>query len=132
MRASLRREGALRVGLAARDQATQQAVELGRRRLRWLMAGGICALLGFGLIVMMVLIPLGKPSRFAIPQPAQTPIIQGIPPIEPFAPGVMVDPQGVPIDPPAHDAPNLPAQDAQPVELLPTAQMPAQAPVPRP
>src|SRR5262245_39750964 len=55
MREQLRREGALRAGQAAQDQATQQAIMLGQRRLRWLVIGGLCTLFGFGLMVMLVL-----------------------------------------------------------------------------
>lgn len=101
MHSQLRREGAMRASLAAQDLATRQAVELGRRRLRWLVIGGLCTVLGFGLFVMMVLVLAGKGGAFATTQPAAPqPMIEATPPFDSFAPGPMTDPQGVPIDPP--------------------------------
>jgi hypothetical protein len=97
MHSQLRREGALRASLAAQDQATRQAVELGRRRLRWLVVGGIGTLFGVGLFVIVVLMLFGIGGTFATAQPvvAPRPMIDAAP----LAPGVMVDPRGVPIDP---------------------------------
>jgi hypothetical protein len=101
MHTQLRREGAVRASLAAQDQATRSAVDLGRRRLRWLVVGGICALFGFGLIVGMALLMFGRSGTYSTVAPM--PVIQDTAPFDRMQPGTMVDPQGVPIDPPPPD-----------------------------
>jgi Putative zinc-finger len=125
MHAQLRREGTLRASTAARDQATHQAVELGRRRLRWLVVGGICTLFGFGLIMTMVFFLLGKPGEYATARPAPVRVIEDIPPVEQPPPGMM-------FGPPAPDAPMPPMNQAQSWPTVPTVVKPTVTAVPTP
>jgi hypothetical protein len=140
MREQLQREGTLRAGQAAHDHATQQAIALGQRRLRWLVIGGLCALFGFGLMVTLALSILrsasvrpGLPADFA-PTPVMSVIYpDGMPgvPIDPAveAAPTVIYPDGMPgiaIDPAVEAAPMDPAMYGQP------HQMPSGAPQPWP
>jgi hypothetical protein len=149
MREQLQREGALRAGQAAHDHATQQAIALGQRRLRWLVIGGLCTLFGFGLMVTLVLGILRAGSARPVPvELAPTPVISGIYPPEfmpvpppelmptpvisgihspDMMPGAAYDPQveAAPMDPEMHhQMPPMPPDAPQP---WPTA-----TPVPAP
>ena len=108
MRDQLRREGALRASLAAQDQATRQAIMLGQRRLRWLVVGGLCALFGFGLMMMLLPGILGSASvKPGLPADfAPTPVMSVIYPDG--MPGVPMDPavEAPPIDPAMYGEPH--------------------------
>jgi hypothetical protein len=83
MREQLQREGVLRAGQAVHDHATQQAIALGQRRLRWLVIGGMCTLFGFVLMVTLVLGIIRTGSSRPVPaELAPTPVISGIYPPE--------------------------------------------------
>jgi putative zinc finger protein len=100
MREQLQREGTLRASQATQDHATQQAIALGQRRLRWLVVGGLCTLFGFGLMVTLALGILRSASDRAIaPGFAATPVISGVYPPE-FMPDAPIDPavEAAPID----------------------------------
>ncbi|HET9221788.1 MAG TPA: zf-HC2 domain-containing protein [Roseiflexaceae bacterium] len=114
MREQLRREGALRASLAAQDQATQQAIMLGQRRLRWLVVGGLCALFGFGLMMMLLpgifgsaSVKPGLPADFA-----PTPVMSVIYPDG--MPGIAIDPavEAAPMDPAMYGEPHPMPPDA--------------------
>jgi hypothetical protein len=143
MRDQLRREGALRLGLAAQDQATRQAITLGQRRLRWLVVGGLCTLFGFGLLVALVLGSRGSPSvRPGTAELAPTPVISGIYPDG--MPGIPIDRalEAAPIDPAMYGEPHQmplgapidPAMYHQPAPAPPAAPQPwpTATPVPAP
>jgi predicted anti-sigma-YlaC factor YlaD len=86
MRDQLRREGVLRAGQAAQDQATRQAIVIGQRRLRWLVLGGLCMLFGLGLMMAMVLGIVGSASVKTIPGVEAAPVdpaLHGQPPLAP-------------------------------------------------
>jgi anti-sigma factor RsiW len=92
MHTQLRREGALRASLAAQDQSTRQAVDLGRRRLRWLVVGGLTAMLGFGFLVMMALMVFGV-SGSSAPAPMMQMAPTAVPPsFDSLAPGGWAEP----------------------------------------
>lgn len=128
MREQLRREGTLRADVAAQDQATRQAILLGQRRLRWLVAGGMCAVFGFGLLVVLALGVFqggsvrtieGMPMAPVAPLPelAPTPVISGIYPPEgmPMAP----------VDPAVEAAPLAPGVPSQLDQVAPTMPQPS-------
>jgi hypothetical protein len=117
MREQLQREGGLRAGQAARDYATQQAIALGQRRLRWIVVGGLCTLFGFSLMVVLVLSIIGKPTAVPVPVDlAPTPVISGIYPPE-FMPGGASDPaiEAAPLAPEMlHQMPPMPPDAPRP------------------
>jgi hypothetical protein len=126
MREQLRREGALRASLAAQDQATRQAIMLGQRRLRWLLVGGLCALFGFGLMMMLLPGILGSaPDRRSLTDLAPTPVISEI-----YPDGM----PGIPIDPAVEAPPIDPAMYGEPHQMPPGAPQPwpTTTPVPAP
>lgn len=91
MHTQLRREGALRASLAAQDQSTRLAVDMGRRRLRWLVVGGLSAMLGFGFLVMMALMLFGAGSTAPAPMVERIPTVI-LPPSDSLTPDGLFEP----------------------------------------
>jgi hypothetical protein len=117
MHTQLRREGALRASLAAQDQSTRQAVDMGRRRLRWLVVGGLSAMLGFGFLVMMALMLFGASGSTA---PA--PMVESIPTVI-LPPSDSLTPDGL-FEPPVSAMPLSHEIDPQ-MQVPPPEAMPA-------
>jgi hypothetical protein len=138
MREQLQREGALRTGQAAQDQATRQAIALGQRRLRWLVIGGLCTLFGLGLMLALVLSILGSaPTAAPAMELAPTPVISGIypPDLMPVPPPeLMPTPVISGIYPPdmMPGAAQDPHVEAAPIDPAMPHQMPLDAPQPWP
>lgn len=88
MQAQLQREGLQRRNQAAQDGATKQAVALGRRRLAWLLLGGLGALAGLALVAFLFL-GFGSSRATTFPPPGHMPTA-----VPPYA-GELTMPNGI-------------------------------------